>query len=81
MTVKSKFGTRKSSWDFCKESWWCQVPRNYLGLADNSNPWQYRGNGTVHEVQTSKCCMLCSLQQLTLAPVSPVSFSYLPYSL
>ncbi|KAL2295439.1 hypothetical protein Nmel_017852 [Mimus melanotis] len=28
------------------------------------------GAGTVHEVQTSKCCVLCSLQQLTLAPVT-----------
>lgn len=26
--------------------------------------------GTVHELPTSKCCVLCSLQQLTLAPVT-----------
>lgn len=28
------------------------------------------GQGTVHEVQTPKCCVLCSLQPLTLAPVT-----------
>lgn len=28
------------------------------------------GQGTVHEVPTSKCCVLCSPQQLTLAPVT-----------
>lgn len=32
------------------------------------NPGSPERQGTVHEVPASKCCVLCSLQQLTLAP-------------
>lgn len=32
------------------------------------NPGSPQRQGTVHEAPASKCCVLCSLQQLTLAP-------------
>lgn len=32
------------------------------------NPGSPERQGTVHEAPASKCCVLCSLQQLTLAP-------------